>query len=315
MLTFGIDTSNYTTSAAVYDSTAGAVVMEKRLLPTSQGALGLRQSDAVFAHVKQLGEITEALFAREDLPAGEIAAAGVSAFPRREEGSYMPCFLVGETAMRVYASANRVPLHRFSHQEGHVAAALYSAKKLELLEKHFLAFHLSGGTTDALLVTPSGKGFPEIRQVGGSLDLKAGQAVDRVGLMLGLTFPCGPQLTELALAWKEPVKGKATLKGTNCCLSGIENQCRKLLEEGHPKEEIAKVCLVSIQAALEGMTKALQKEYGKLPLLYAGGVMASRLIRREMEDRFGGIFAEPAFSSDNAAGTAILAALAEEAFR
>ena len=311
MLTFGVDTSNYTTSAAVYDAAAGVIVMEKRLLPTAEGALGLRQSDAVFAHVKQLGDIAETLFSRPDLPQGEISAAGVSAFPRREQGSYMPCFLVGETVMRTYAAANRVPLHRFSHQEGHVAAALYSAGRLDLLERPFLAFHLSGGTTDALLVTPSEDAPLNIRQVGGSLDLKAGQAVDRVGLLLGLHFPCGPELTALALQWKEPVRVRATLKGSSCCLSGIENQCRKLLAEGHPREEIARVCLESIRAALEGMTAALQEEYGPLPLLYAGGVMASTLIRRQMEEKFGGIFAEPAFSSDNSAGTAILAALAE----
>ena len=135
--------------------------------------------------------------------------------------------------------------------------------------------------------------------------------MDRVGLLLGLHFPCGPELTALALQWKEPVRVRATLKGSSCCLSGIENQCRKLLAEGHPREEIARVCLESIRAALEGMTAALREEYGSLPLLYAGGVMSSTLIRRQMEEKFGGIFAEPAFSSDNAAGTAILAALAE----
>ena len=311
-LTFGIDTSNYTTSAAVYDSAAGVIVMEKRLLPTGEGTLGLRQSDAVFAHVKQLGEIVERLFSHLDFPAGEIVAAGVSAFPRRETGSYMPCFLVGETAMRVFTAANRLPLYRFSHQEGHIAAALYSAGRLDLLERPFLAFHLSGGTTDALLVTPSEDGFFRVRQVGGSLDLKAGQAVDRVGLLLGLHFPCGPELTELALRWKEPVRVRATLKGTSCCLSGIENQCRKLLEQGCPREKIARVCLESIRAALEGMTTALQKQYGNLPLLYAGGVMSSTLIRKKLEENFGGIFAAPAYSSDNAAGTAILAGMADE---
>ena len=307
----GIDTSNYTTSAAVYED--GAICMEKRLLPTAPGALGLRQSDAVFAHVKQLGEIAEALFAKAG--SAPIAAAGVSAFPRREEGSYMPCFLVGETAARVYAAAADVPLYRFSHQEGHIMAALYSAGKMEWKNRPFLAFHLSGGTTDALLVTPK-QGLFTVRQVGGSLDLKAGQAVDRVGLMLGLTFPCGPQLSALAAEWEEPVKVRPVLKGTSCCLSGIENKCAGFQREGRPAAFIARYCLESIRAALAGMTEALLREfapeYGELPLLYAGGVMASSVIRERMERDFGGVFAEPQFSSDNAAGTAILAALAHE---
>ena len=306
---FGIDTSNYTTSAAVYDAETGEIQMEKRLLPTAPGALGLRQSDAVFAHIKQLGTITEDLFQIEET--GSFAAAGVSAFPRREEGSYMPCFLVGETVMRVYSAASGIPLYRFSHQEGHVAAALYSAGKLEWMNQPFLAFHLSGGTTDALLVTPDDPIFT-IRHVGGSLDLKAGQAVDRVGLMLGLSFPCGPQLSALAESWTEPVKVKPVMRGTDCSLSGIENKCAAFLREGKPAAFIARYCLESIRAALSGMTDALCREYGKLPLLYAGGVMASSVIRQEMETDWNGVFADPQFSSDNAAGIAVLTSVVFE---
>ena len=300
---FGIDTSNYTTSTAIYDAGTGTIRMEKRLLPTAPGALGLRQSDAVFAHIKQLGIIAEELFKKEG--SASFAAAGVSAFPRREEGSYMPCFLVGETVMQVFSAANGIPLYRFSHQEGHIAAALYSAGKLDWMKQPFLAFHLSGGTTDALLVTP-GEPIFCIRHVGGSLDLKAGQAVDRVGLMLGLSFPCGPQLSALAESWTEPVKVKAVLRGTDCSLSGIENKCAAFLREGRPAAYVARYCLEAVRAALSGMTGALSREYGKLPLLYAGGVMSSSIIRREMEEEWNGVFAEPQYSSDNAAGIAVL---------
>ena len=69
----GIDTSNYTTSCAIYR--AGGIVQQKRLLPVPQGQVGLRQSDAVFSHVKVLGELMEAL-RRED--GGPLAAIGVS---------------------------------------------------------------------------------------------------------------------------------------------------------------------------------------------------------------------------------------------
>lgn len=313
MKALGIDTSNYTTSAALYEN--GSIDMEKKLLPTAPGALGLRQSDAVFAHVRQLGDVVAALFARAD--SAPVEVVGVSAFPRREKGSYMPCFLVGEMAARVAAETSpHSALYRFSHQEGHLVSALYSAGKLDWLGRPFLAFHLSGGTTDALLVTPGERGSFSVRQVGGSLDLKAGQAVDRVGLMLGLTFPCGPQLSALAAEWQEPVKVRPVLKGTGCCLSGIENKCAGFLREGRPAAFIARYCLESIRAALAGMTEALLREfdpeYGKLPLLYAGGVMASTLIRERMERDYGGVFAEPQFSSDNAAGTAILATFAAE---
>lgn len=307
----GIDTSNYTTSTALFDSDAWklgqqAVKMEKKLLPTAPGALGLRQSDAVFAHVQQLGGLAARLF-EEGAP--ELSGVGVSIFPRRAEGSYMPCFLVGQMSAQLVSSAMGVPMYTFSHQEGHIAAALYSAGRLDLIKERFIAFHLSGGTTDALLVEP-GEPFFKITPVARSLDLKAGQAVDRVGLMLGLKFPCGPQLTELALRCEEKIKVRPTMKGADCCLSGIENRCHKLLDEGKAPEYIALYCLKSIEAALDGMTRALIEKYGELPLVYAGGVMSNVIIRQQFESRYGGIFAEPQFSSDNAAGIAVLAALA-----
>ena len=301
----GIDTSNYTTSLALYDSELGVVRMEKKLLPTAPGALGLRQSDAVFAHVSQLGGLAEALFS-----AGrpEFAGIGVSVFPRRAEGSYMPCFLVGKTCAELLSSATGAPLYTFSHQEGHIAAALYSSGHLELMGKRFLAFHLSGGTTDGLLVEPGEPVFT-VAPAARSLDLKAGQAVDRVGLMLGLTFPCGPGLSALAQTCTDKIKVRPTMKGADCCLSGIENRCRKLKEEGKPDAYIARYCLLSVGAALEGMTEALLEKYGPLPLLYAGGVMASSVLRPYFARKYGGFFADPAFSSDNAAGVALLAAV------
>lgn len=302
----GIDTSNYTTSTALFDSATGRMAMEKKLLPTGEGALGLRQSDAVFAHVKQLGELAETLF--QDFN-GSLAGVGVSAFPRRLEGSYMPCFLVGEMAAGLLCSAARLPKYIFSHQEGHVAAALYSAGSLSLMKVPFLAFHLSGGTTDALLVEP-GEPIFKITQVAASLDLKAGQAVDRVGLMLGLRFPCGPALTELALDWNEPIRVKPVMKGADCSLSGVENRCRKFLSEGRPPAYVARYCIEFIKASLEGMTQALLAQYGQLPLVYAGGVMSCSIIRAYMEEKYQGLFADPRYSSDNSGGIALLAAAA-----
>ena len=304
----GIDTSNYTTSLALYDSESKEMWMEKKLLPTKEGALGLRQSDAVFAHIKQLPGLMETLRARIDSP---ITAVGVSVFPRRVEGSYMPCFLVGETAAVMVSESLRVPLYRFSHQEGHIAAAVYSVGEPSLFSKPFLAFHLSGGTTDALLVTPNPPFF-SVQQVAASLDLKAGQVVDRVGLLLGLSFPCGPALTDLAIQCNEKISVRATMKGNNCCLSGIENQAKAHLKQGKSPQFVALFTLLSIDAALTEMTRGLLLEYGPLPLLYAGGVMSNSIIRSHIKAEFQGIFADPIYSSDNSAGIAFLASLCDE---
>ena len=178
----GIDTSNYTTSCAIYDSENDTIIHRKKLLPVKKGELGLRQSDAVFHHTVQLPELMKELFADFD---GEIDAIGVSDAPMRAEGSYMPCFLTGVCAAESIAAATGKPLYRFSHQQGHIMAALFSSGRRELYGKDFFAFHVSGGTTQALLVS----GELDARLIASSLDLKAGQAVDRVGVMLGYPFP------------------------------------------------------------------------------------------------------------------------------
>lgn len=297
----GIDTSNYTTSAALY--TDGTVRQQKMLLPVRKGELGLRQSDAVFHHVQQLPQVLERLFQETS---GAVTAVGASARPRDQEGSYMPCFTVGTGTAKAMAMALSVPFFSFSHQAGHIAAALYSAGKLSFLKKPFLAFHVSGGTTEAVRVVPDRKHLFQAEIVARSLDLKGGQAVDRVGGMLGLPFPAGKYLEELAMQSDALFSIRPSMKGADCSLSGVENQCRKMLEGGCPREDVARYCLLSILAALDGMAAALQKEYRGLPMLFAGGVMSNGIIRSALTEKYGAVFAEPAFSSDNAAGIAVL---------
>lgn len=303
----GLDTSNYTTSAAIWQE--GHMVQVKRLLPVRQGELGLRQSDAVFHHVRQLPELLEELRGQEDAPLTAIAA---SDRPQQTTGSYMPCFLVGWGAARELAAALRVPVYRFTHQQGHVAAALYGAGCTDWLGREFLAFHVSGGTTDALLVRPDREEILICETVGRSLDLKAGQLIDRVGGMLGLPFPAGPALETLAGQASGVYRPRPSLEGGSCHLSGVENQCRAMKDKGAPDAEVALFCLRSVQAALEGMTEALLAAYGPLPIAFAGGVMSNGLLRRALEEKFGGRFAPPAFSADNAAGIALLGSLREE---
>lgn len=301
----GIDTSNYTTSAAIYNSETNRIYQVKKLLPVKKGELGLRQSDAVFHHTRQLPEMIEQLFCREHPE--KLAAVGVSVRPRNAEGSYMPCFLCGEGLARSLGAVEQIPVYTSSHQVGHILAALYSADRLDLVSQRFIAFHVSGGTTDCLLCEPDEKGqIINISGIGTSLDLKAGQAVDRIGLMLGLDFPCGSELEKLADMSQKKSKVRAVIKGTDCCLSGLENKCRGMLENGEKTEDIAAYCLDFIAASVIGMTRSALEKYGDLPLVFAGGVMSDMYIRRQITAEFNDTsFAEPGFSCDNAAGMAI----------
>ncbi len=304
----GIDTSNYTTSAAVYDSSSGEVVQEKMLLPVKAGERGIRQSDAVFHHTVQLPKIIETMHGRYG-DFSEIAAIGVSTRPRRAEGSYMPCFTVGSGVARILSSVMGVPMYEFSHQEGHIAAALYSAGRLDLMSGSFIAFHVSGGTTEAVLAEGDGVNL-NTQLIASSLDLKAGQAIDRTAVMLGLPFPGGRHLEEFALTCEDEIKFRPTMRGCDCSLSGIENKCQKMLAEGQPREKIAKFCLTSVMCSIIAMTDAVICRYGELPLVYAGGVMSNSIMRREITARYGeASFAAPEFSCDNAAGVAVLAGI------
>lgn len=303
-LFLGIDTSNYTTSVALIDGD-NKVVQKKRLLPVKDGERGIRQSDAVFHHTKAYPELLEELLKDVLEP---ITAIGVSVTPTTEKGSYMPCFLVGESVATSLSSALKVPLFKFSHQQGHIAAALYSANKTELFNSKFIAFHVSGGTTDAVLCEAENNTL-KITPVASSNDLKAGQAVDRIGVKMGLLFPCGKELEKLALKSEKIYKNKIKLYDGDCSLSGLENKCLKMLENGESKEDTAKFLLTYIADTLSEMVKNIFSEYGELPLVFAGGVMSNSIIREIITSRFQAFFAEPEFSCDNAAGIAVLTKL------
>ena len=320
----GIDTSNYTTSAAACtvgdDGQLTVIANCKCPLPVAEGARGLRQSDAVFAHVKNLPLVIRDL--RGILEEGnyQISAVGVSATPRDAADSYMPCFLTGIIAAESLAAGSGTEVHRFSHQSGHIMAALYSSGALaegKLLTSDFLAFHVSGGTTEAVVAHPREGGF-DVEIEGFGADLHAGQVIDRVGVMMGLDFPCGKALEELAVQNTKPLPQiKTSVKDGICHLSGLENQAAALWKQTADPALVAAYTLTTIGKSLRKMTdqlQAMRAEQGEkpLPVVYAGGVMSNKFIRPILTKGAGWrvYFSEPAFSADNAAGTAILCALA-----
>lgn len=316
----GFDTSNYTTSAAVTiidEMGAPRVVANIKLpLTVAEGARGLRQSDAVFAHVKNLpdaiGEVRRVIRDHHLT----VAAVGYSATPRDAEGSYMPCFLSGRVAAEAFSAGADVPIYAFSHQSGHIMAALYSSGALHeegFMSAPFLAFHVSGGTTEAVVATPREGGF-DVTLVGYGADLHAGQVIDRTGVMMGLAFPCGKEMETLAAEYlkKEPVKGlKVCVQDGVCHLSGLENLAADLWRKTTDRGHVSAFVLSFIGKTLRRMTDQIQEKFATpLPVVYGGGVMSNKLIRPVLTAKASWkcYFAEPAFSADNAAGTSILCA-------
>ncbi len=301
----GIDTSNYTTSLAILDTDGKLIANLKRPLRVAEGERGLRQSDALFAHTVNLPDIIkEANGYLEDL---NIVAVGVSEKPRNTKGSYMPCFLAGVSAAEALSLGAEAHLYRFSHQCGHIMAAVYSSGAERLLTEEFAAFHISGGTTELLRVKFNGCGF-DSELVGGTLDLNAGQIIDRVGVYMGLNFPAGPELERLALANKKKIpKKKISHNGMSVNLSGLENMATKLYDETKDKALTSAFVLDYIEKAIILMSESYEEQYGKASFVYAGGVMSNSIIKKSLSDKFSAYFAEPAMSSDNAVGIAELA--------
>lgn len=295
----GLDTSNYTTSAAVYRSD-GTGLNAGKLLEVPEGALGLRQSDALYQHVRRLpGRIAEL---RKAGVLKNLAAVGASTAPRAVEGSYMPCFLAGESQARVLSDTLGVPFFSCSHQQGHVAAACWSAGRPELLDQSFLTWHLSGGTTELLLARPVDD-MPQMTILGATEDISAGQLIDRTGRMLDLAFPCGKALDALATQSDSHDAFPVKLRGLNFSLSGVENQVKQRIERGTNPADVARFTLNTVSDLVYRVTEAARQAYPALPVLCSGGVASNSLLRKTME---GALFAEPQYSTDNAMGVAIL---------
>ena len=307
MCVIGFDTSNYTTSIAYFDGNGGENC--SKLLPVKEGALGLRQSDAVFSHTKSLPELSGRLFSH--INASEITAVGVSTQPRAVDGSYMPCFMVGYSHAKMLADALSVPLFTCSHQQGHVAACLWSAGRMDLMDQPHLAWHLSGGTTELLYVEPQGNNV-RCTRIGGTTDISAGQLIDRTGQMLGLPFPAGKHLDLLS---REAVnKDVFTVKCPELefSLSGVQNKVQAYFDQSGSACETAAYALRCMAKAVCKATENALKQYPDTPVVFSGGVASNSLLR-QMTAQFNPIFAQPQFSTDNAMGVAILTKRAMEA--
>ncbi len=303
MLALGLDTSCYTTSAALY-SADGLPRQERRLLPVPKGERGLRQSEAVFAHVRQLPKVLLPLLSENE---GRIDCVCASDRPRDGEESYMPVFQVGVSQGQALAAALRVPFFTTTHQRGHIAAAKYGTG---LTADRFIALHLSGGTTDALLVDGDA-----LTPLGTSSDLHAGQLVDRIGVKLGLPFPAGPYLEELAVRGNNQNRVPVSFEpdGLRCHLSGAEAQLLRMIDGGEARENAAAEVYGVLCRTVLRLVQAAAEAGDTRNVLIAGGVASSGLLRDMLlernEKRRTGLklyFGRPEFSGDNAVGAALI---------
>ena len=305
----GLDTSAYTTSLALVDQAEELLIDSRLTLPVTKGNLGLRQSEAVFHHVNNLPRLWPG--GVEDLRGGTLRAITAATQPRPVEGSYMPVFKVGEAFGLFLAQTNGLNFLPSTHQEGHVMAGLWSA---ELPAGRYLTLHLSGGTTEIVVSEESSPGKLNLTLLGGSSDLNAGQFIDRLGKAMGLNFPGGPQLEELACNAESNLPLLTTaVCGNTVSFSGPASQAERLLQGGCSRSNLARAVEICIADSLiAALHHELKKNSSYDGLLIVGGVASNRFIRQRLKsglDQFISIhFALPKYASDNAVGLAVQAA-------
>lgn len=301
MIYLGFDTSNYTTSVACCGETSISV---RELLEVKKGERGLRQSDALFQHIKKLPELFEKITDNIDMK--KVKGIGVSTSPRNVDGSYMPVFLAGHGYAKVCADALGVPLYAFSHQEGHIMAGIYSCENFSLLEKPFISVHLSGGTTEILLTKyKNGHFISEI--IGGTKDISAGQLIDRVGVSLGLSFPAGKELEKIANNATKTIKLPVNTNDGYINFSGIETKTLSLV--GKEEDSLLAYGLFdSISKALSESLNFCIEKYKVDSVLLVGGVISNNIIKNNLCKNVNANvnFASSEYSTDNAYGTALL---------
>ena len=310
----GIDTSCYTTSLFFMDREGQVAAEARRILKVKPGGCGLQQSEMLYQHTRNLPELMEEAARGHSFT---VRGIGVSARPRPREDSYMPAFLAGLGFARSLAALYGIPLWQISHQENHLEAALWSANGPDA--DRFLFLHASGGTTDLLLAEKENAAY-RLTEIGGSLDLHAGQFVDRVGVALGLGFPAGPALEQLAEQHTEIPEIPVSVHKTKVSLSGPCTWVLRAIGKAKPETEESPIAAANLAAGVQwGLVETFVRmirngaaEHNVKHVILAGGVCANRWIRNHIVEKLAKRnirvwMPDNRYSGDNASGCAAYA--------
>jgi len=311
-LSLGIDTSNYKTSVAVVNNDGELVFNYQDFLEVKPGERGLRQSDAFFQHEKKLPLVLSEVLSDKSI-SSRIGSVSCSTRPRPVEGSYMPVFTAGQGYAKVIATALEVPYYEFSHQEGHIEAIRFYSEMRNT--NPLICFHFSGGTSEAVLVNDN-----EFRIVGGTKDIAYGQVLDRIGVSLGMSFPCGKEMDDICLKLvnessihtivnENSVLTPIKVKEGFINLSGIETQAQMNIGKVS-KEAIILEVFQKISKSIETMVNQLHDMYEINDFIFCGGVSSSKFVQNYLKENLPEYlnlaFGDSKYSSDNAIGIALL---------
>ncbi len=280
MYVLGIETSCDETAVAIYHAEKGLIshVLYSQADTHSEYG-GVVPEIASRDHIRKLVPLIKQTLSDSNLSSKDINGIAYTAGP-----GLMGALLVGAATARSLAWAWQIPAIAVHHMEGHLLAPMLEADPPHF---PFVALLISGGHSLLIEVT----GIGQYRLLGESLDDAAGEAFDKTAKMLGLGYPGGPRLAELAEQGQPRFKFPRPMTdrpGLEFSFSGLKTFTLNTLQNSDKTEQDkADIALAFQQAMAETLSikckRALQQT-GLKTLVIAGGVSANKSIRQHLID-------------------------------
>ncbi len=286
MYLLGMESSCDETSAAVVEMGEGVRTIRSNIVASQIDVHrlygGVVPEIAGRAHIEAVSRITYQAIEEAGITVKELGAIAVTAFP-----GLIGALLVGVNFAKSVAYSRNIPLVAVNHIHGHVAAAYLSNPDLE---PPFLALVVSGGHTSIYRVTS----YTDFEQIGSTRDDAAGEAFDKIGRVIGLPYPGGAALDQLAyegdpsaILLPSPALPGDTL---DFSFSGIKtatlNYLNSLQQKGIAvnRADVAAAYTERIVAAIVKKAEAALQKTGMGTLVLAGGVAANSHLRARLEE-------------------------------
>lgn len=191
--------------------------------------------------------------------------------------------LIGVTAAKTVAWAHNIPLMPVNHIAGHILASRYVTK----IEYPALALVVSGGHTELVLMPEEG----EFKIIGETRDDAAGEAYDKVGRVLGINYPAGPKVDQMAAQGKDTFDFPRAMEkednfdfsfsGLKSAFLNTTHHADQIHEELN-KDDLAASFQSAVVDVLVDKTKKALQEYPVKQLILAGGVAANHGLREAL---------------------------------
>ena len=309
MLILGIETSCDETGVALYDNEAGRLLghLVHSQIDMHQAYGGVVPELASRDHVRRLVQLTRQVFALAKRKLSELAGIGYTEGP-----GLAGALLVGASFAHALALSQRIPAVGIHHLEGHLLSPLLGSPAPEF---PFVALLVSGGHTQLMRVDAVGR----YSLLGETLDDAAGEAFDKTAKLLGLGYPGGPALSQLAESGRpgrfrlpRPMIASGDLEFS---FSGLKTAVLTLLRKEAPSHaDLARAFVDAVVEVLVAKCSRALQATGLTRLVVAGGVGANRQLRAALDAQaarsgFDVFYPAPELCTDNGAMIAFAAAL------